>query len=80
VVEFAQSISELLSQQGGWGLAGVMFFICRWIFNKREDDRAAHDEAMEARHLEFTTLLREAQDAMSSVVAVLNKCQGPKDD
>ena len=88
--EFVTEISALLSQHGGWGLAAVFAYVIFKIYGKMEADRVkfveslsaqqiSFNEAMEVRHNEFITLLKETQDTLGSVGVIIQKCQGPKD-
>jgi len=88
---FVASLSKLLSAHGGWGLAAVTAYVCRWLYFKRDEDRKQfvlllnnihkeHAEEREARHKEFTTMLKETQDLLSSVAVLIRKCQGPNHD
>jgi hypothetical protein len=80
VVNTVHTISELLSTHGGWGLFVGSLYVMRWMWLRWEKERDGFNTAMEARHTEFTALLKETQATLGSIGVVIQQCRKDRND
>jgi len=68
MAETVKAIGDLLATQGGWGLAALFGYVIWKLYDGKCKEQ-------EKQHTEFVSLLRETQDALTSIGIIIQKCQ-----